>query len=81
MQEGIKILEKGGLRGGGPSRFLERHPCFSGEAHLKFGRIHLPVSPACNIGCLFCARGIRPAGRSATMCPASRPECSRRWKH
>jgi nitrogen fixation protein NifB len=41
---------------------LERHPCFSGEAHLKYGRIHLPVSPACNIGCLFCARGIRPEG-------------------
>jgi nitrogen fixation protein NifB len=41
---------------------LERHPCFSGAAHLKFGRIHLPVSPACNIGCLFCARGIRPVG-------------------
>jgi nitrogen fixation protein NifB len=42
------------------ARFLERHPCFSGKAHLRFGRIHLPVSPACNIGCLFCARGIRP---------------------
>jgi len=41
-------------------RFLERHPCFSGEAHLKYGRIHLPVSPECNIGCLFCARGLRP---------------------
>jgi nitrogen fixation protein NifB len=47
---------------GGRARFLERHPCFSGEAHLKFGRIHLPVSPACNIGCLFCARGIRAFG-------------------
>ena len=36
----------------------KRHPCLSGEAHLKFGRIHLPVSPACNIGCRFCGRGI-----------------------
>lgn len=62
MQEGIRIVERGAQRGGEKSRFLERHPCFSGEAHLKFGRIHLPVSPACNIGCLFCARGIRPDG-------------------
>ncbi len=36
----------------------KRHPCLSGEAHLKYGRIHLPVSPACNIGCRFCGRGI-----------------------
>jgi nitrogen fixation protein NifB len=36
----------------------KRHPCMSSEAHLKFGRIHLPVSPLCNIGCKFCGRGI-----------------------
>jgi nitrogen fixation protein NifB len=60
MQEEVHIVEKGGRRGAEPSSLLERHPCFSGEAHLKFGRIHLPVSPGCNIGCLFCARGIRP---------------------
>jgi nitrogen fixation protein NifB len=53
----------------GKARFLERHPCFSGEAHLKFGRIHLPVSPACNIGCLFCARGIRPEGEERDNVP------------
>ena len=51
-----------GIDGNDRARFLERHPCFSGKAHLKFGRIHLPVSPGCNIGCLFCARGIRPEG-------------------
>lgn len=32
------------------------HPCFGGEAHYKFGRIHLPVSPQCNIRCRFCVR-------------------------
>jgi nitrogen fixation protein NifB len=69
MQEGIQILEKDGRHEGERSRFLERHPCFSGEAHLKFGRIHLPVSPACNIGCLFCARGIRPAGEERDNVP------------
>lgn len=35
---------------------LSRHPCLGAAAHHKFGRIHLPVSPACNIGCRFCRR-------------------------
>lgn len=35
---------------------VRKHPCFSGEGHFKFGRIHLPVSPACNIRCKFCKR-------------------------
>jgi nitrogen fixation protein NifB len=36
-----------------------RHPCFSlsPEAHAQSGRLHLPVSPACNIFCAFCKRG------------------------
>lgn len=33
-----------------------RHPCLQGEAHSKYGRLHLPVSPACNIQCRFCQR-------------------------
>jgi len=36
---------------------LKRHPCFSAGAHNTFGRIHLPVSPACNIQCRYCKRG------------------------
>ena len=32
------------------------HPCFSREAHNKYGRIHLPVAPRCNIQCNFCNR-------------------------
>ena len=36
---------------------LERHPCITGEAHTRFGRIHLPVSPSCNIQCRYCKRG------------------------
>ncbi|AFS79166.1 radical SAM domain-containing protein [Gottschalkia acidurici 9a] len=35
---------------------VKKHPCFSGEAHVKYGRIHLPVSPSCNIQCKFCKR-------------------------
>jgi nitrogen fixation protein NifB len=39
------------------SHLVKKHPCFSEEAHNTFGRIHLPVSPACNIQCRFCKRG------------------------
>lgn len=35
---------------------IKTHPCFSEEAHHKFGRIHLPVAPACNIQCRYCIR-------------------------
>lgn len=30
------------------------HPCFSETAHYKYGRIHLPVAPKCNIKCRYC---------------------------
>jgi nitrogen fixation protein NifB len=35
-----------------------RHPCFSTTAagHARSGRLHLPVSPGCNIACRFCKR-------------------------
>jgi nitrogen fixation protein NifB len=33
-----------------------RHPCLGGTAHGTSGRMHLPVSPACNIQCRFCRR-------------------------
>lgn len=36
--------------------FLKNHPCFSENAHHRFGRIHLPVAPACNIQCKYCVR-------------------------
>ncbi len=36
--------------------FIKVHPCFSEEAHDKFGRAHLPVAPACNIQCRYCIR-------------------------
>jgi nitrogen fixation protein NifB len=35
---------------------LTVHPCFSEQAHHKFGRVHLPVAPACNIQCRYCIR-------------------------
>ncbi len=35
---------------------IKTHPCFSKEAHHRFGRIHLPVAPICNIQCRYCIR-------------------------
>lgn len=35
---------------------LTLHPCFSETAHSKYGRIHLPVAPKCNLGCNYCER-------------------------
>jgi nitrogen fixation protein NifB len=35
---------------------LENHPCFNDSARHKFGRIHLPVAPKCNIQCNYCNR-------------------------
>jgi len=36
--------------------FIKVHPCFSEEAHTRFGRAHLPVAPGCNIQCRYCIR-------------------------
>lgn len=52
-----------------------KHPCFSKEAHGKFGRIHLPVAPRCNIQCNFCNRKYdcmnesRPGVTSTVLAP------------
>ena len=43
---------------------LERHPCFSRAAHHKFGRVHMPVAPACNIQCKYCVRKFDCANES-----------------
>ena len=37
---------------------LEKHPCYSHAAHSRYSRIHLPVAPACNLGCNYCERQI-----------------------
>jgi len=52
-----------------------RHPCFNAEARHAFGRVHLPVAPACNIQCNFCnrkydcAQESRPGVSSAVLAP------------
>ena len=49
------------------------HPCFGGQKN-NAGRIHLPVSPGCNIACRFCDRTIndveeRPGVTSKVLKP------------
>ncbi|GHV34047.1 putative nitrogenase cofactor biosynthesis protein NifB [Spirochaetia bacterium] len=43
------------------SHISTRHPCFSGVANMAHGRLHLPVSPSCNIQCRFCRRTFNKA--------------------
>ena len=35
---------------------LSRHPCFNSRVKGRFGRVHLPVAPKCNIKCNYCNR-------------------------
>ncbi|MBI4825237.1 MAG: nitrogenase cofactor biosynthesis protein NifB [Nitrospirae bacterium] len=44
------------LKSSDKKHIISTHPCFSKEAHNRFGRIHLPVAPACNIQCKYCVR-------------------------
>lgn len=52
-----------------------QHPCFNENAKLRFGRIHLPVAPNCNIQCNFCNRKYdcvndnRPGVTSSVLTP------------
>lgn len=56
-------------------QILSNHPCFSKEAHAKFGRVHLPVAPGCNVQCRYCVRKYdcanesRPGITSRVMTP------------
>jgi nitrogen fixation protein NifB len=55
---------------------ISKHPCFNAEARLRFGRVHLPVAPACNVQCNFCDRKYscvnesRPGVTASVMTPA-----------
>ncbi len=52
-----------------------KHPCFNIEAKGKYGRVHLPVAPKCNIQCNYCNRKYdcvnesRPGVTSALLTP------------
>lgn len=53
---------------------IQGHPCFGGDRR-KFGRLHLPVAPACNIKCGYCTRRhdcvseSRPGATSRVLTP------------
>ena len=54
---------------------LARHPCFNEDSKHRYGRIHLPVAPKCNIKCNYCDRKYdcvnesRPGVASAILTP------------
>jgi nitrogen fixation protein NifB len=59
------------------------HPCFSVGAKPNKGRVHLPVSPGCNIRCRFCQReindtAVRPGVTSEIITPKEALEAVRR---
>lgn len=61
----------------------KRHPCLGGHSNVTAGRLHLPVSPVCNIGCKFCSRGydkseIRPGVSSLVLKPEEAVETVRK---
>jgi nitrogen fixation protein NifB len=64
--------------GAGVKEIKNLHPCFN-RMNNK-GRMHLPVSPACNIFCRFCDRRIgdcdaaRPGVAAALVTPKEAPE-------
>lgn len=61
----------------------KRHPCFNEEAKGKYGRVHLPVAPNCNVQCNYCNRKFdcvnesRPGVSSAILAPSQATEYMR----
>lgn len=66
------------------THLFTKHPCFSKEAEKKYGRIHLPVAPRCNISCNYCSRKYdcvnesRPGVTSKVLMPEEAIERLRR---
>jgi len=57
-----------------------KHPCFNVKAKSKYGRVHLPVAPKCNIQCGYCNRKYdcvnesRPGVTSVVLTPRQSQE-------
>jgi nitrogen fixation protein NifB len=43
---------------------IDKHPCYSEEAHHHYARMHAAVAPACNIQCNYCNRKFDCANES-----------------
>jgi nitrogen fixation protein NifB len=54
---------------------LSQHPCFNDALRHRYGRVHLPVAPDCNVQCNFCDRRFncvnesRPGVTTAVLSP------------
>ena len=54
---------------------ITTHPCYNDKAKGKYGRVHLPVAPKCNIQCGYCNRSYdcvnesRPGVTSSVLTP------------
>jgi len=63
---------------------LSKHPCFNKEVKGRFGRVHLPVAPKCNIKCNYCNRKYdcvnesRPGVTSTVLSPEQSLEYMRK---
>ena len=44
-------------------RLAKEHPCYTEQAGLNRGRMHLAVAPACNLGCNYCERTVGSRAR------------------
>ena len=63
----------------------KRHPCLGGHSNVTAGRLHLPVSPVCNISCRFCTRAfnkseIKPGVSSLVLKPEEAVETVKKAK-
>ena len=72
-------------RKGSFENLQKRHPCLGGHSNVTAGRLHLPVSPVCNIGCKFCTRAynkseIKPGVTSLVLKPEEAVETVRKAK-
>lgn len=74
---------KSSLGKGAFENLQRRHPCLGGHSNITAGRVHLPVSPICNISCRFCTRGfnkseIKPGVSSLVLKPEEAVETVRK---
>jgi len=44
-------------------RLAKEHPCYTEQARVDHGRIHLAVAPTCNLGCNYCERTVGSRAR------------------
>ena len=84
-QEKERKIYEDNNRKGSFENLQKRHPCLGGHSNVTAGRLHLPVSPVCNIGCRFCTRAynkseIKPGVTSLVLKPEEAVETVRKAK-